>query len=155
MVLFTPLSIRRGDGGEAGCTPIPTPISIIKNKRRYVSRHTFSIVLSHFIYSSLLSDSNQRPRDYKSRALANWAKEAGGQAIPIAPLQPSTLALFPTWGIWKELVVGDLSVWNALLTWRKRCKGTQLIYNHEKKGHLFRILTNNLNFDKDAPLYNK
>ena len=25
---------------------------------------------------SLLSDSNQRPRDYKSRALANWAKEA-------------------------------------------------------------------------------
>ena len=27
---------------------------------------------------SLLSDSNQRPRDYKSRALANWAKEAGG-----------------------------------------------------------------------------
>ena len=27
-------------------------------------------------FSSLLSDSNQRPRDYKSRALANWAKEA-------------------------------------------------------------------------------
>ena len=29
--------------------------------------------LSHFgiIYLSLLSDSNQRPRDYKSRALAN------------------------------------------------------------------------------------
>ena len=25
---------------------------------------------------SLLSDSNQRPLDYKSRALANWAKEA-------------------------------------------------------------------------------
>ena len=34
--------------------------------------------LSVFL-SSLLSDSNQRPRDYKSRALANWAKEAGGQ----------------------------------------------------------------------------
>ena len=31
--------------------------------------------------SSLLSDSNQRPRDYKSRALANWAKEAGGQLL--------------------------------------------------------------------------
>ena len=30
-----------------------------------------------FLFSlSLLSDSNQRPRDYKSRALANWAKEA-------------------------------------------------------------------------------
>ena len=28
-------------------------------------------------FLSLLSDSNQRPRDYKSRALANWAKEAG------------------------------------------------------------------------------
>ena len=27
-------------------------------------------------FQSLLSDSNQRPRDYKSRALANWAKEA-------------------------------------------------------------------------------
>ena len=30
-------------------------------------------------FLSLLSDSNQRPRDYKSRALANWAKEAGGK----------------------------------------------------------------------------
>ena len=29
-----------------------------------------------FLFLSLLSDSNQRPRDYKSRALANWAKEA-------------------------------------------------------------------------------
>ena len=29
---------------------------------------------------SLLSDSNQRPRDYKSRALANWAKEANFSA---------------------------------------------------------------------------
>ena len=29
---------------------------------------------------SLLSDSNQRPRDYKSRALANWAKEAFADA---------------------------------------------------------------------------
>ena len=29
-----------------------------------------------FFFLSLLSDSNQRPRDYKSRALANWAKEA-------------------------------------------------------------------------------
>ena len=27
--------------------------------------------LSFFIWVSLLSDSNQRPRDYKSRALAN------------------------------------------------------------------------------------
>ena len=56
-------------------------------------------------FLSLLSDSNQRPRYYKSRALANGAKEAGGQAIHIAPLQPSTLAMFPSWGIPRELVV--------------------------------------------------
>ena len=65
---------------------------------------------SQHLFLSLLSDSNQRPRDYKSRALANWAKEAGGQAIHIAPLQPSTLAMFPSWGIPRELVVWDLSV---------------------------------------------
>ena len=40
---------------------------------------------------SLLSDSNQRPRDYKSRALANWAKEAGGRATHIALLKPLPL----------------------------------------------------------------
>ena len=35
------------------------------------------ISISKFnFFLSLLSDSNQRPRDYKSRALANWAKEA-------------------------------------------------------------------------------
>ena len=39
-------------------------------KSRPKSRFYFSSFLS------LLSDSNQRPRDYKSRALANWAKEA-------------------------------------------------------------------------------
>ncbi len=33
-------------------------------------------LLRHAWRLSLLSDSNQRPRDYKSRALANWAKEA-------------------------------------------------------------------------------
>ena len=38
---------------------------------------------------SLLSDSNQRPRDYKSRALANWAKEAGGKTFYITPLRPT------------------------------------------------------------------
>ncbi len=54
---------------------------------------------------SLLSDSNQRPRDYKSRALANRAKEAGGQACYIAPLQPAALAAVKPWGIHKELAV--------------------------------------------------
>ena len=49
---------------------------LTENERRYAARHTFFCVLSHSINLSLLSDSNQRPRDYKSRALANWAKEA-------------------------------------------------------------------------------
>ena len=52
-------------------------LAAYKSERRYASRHTFFCVLSHLITLSLLSDSNQRPRDYKSRALANWAKEAG------------------------------------------------------------------------------
>ena len=34
------------------------------------------LLISLLVFLSLLSDSNQRPRDYKSRALANWAKEA-------------------------------------------------------------------------------
>ena len=59
-------------------------------------------------FSSLLSDSNQRPRDYKSRALANWAKEAGGQACHIAPLQPTTFAAIKPWRIRRELAVWDL-----------------------------------------------
>ena len=54
---------------------------------------------------SLLSDSNQRPRDYKSRALANCAKEAGGTACYIAPLQPAALAAVKPWGIHKEHAV--------------------------------------------------
>ena len=37
-----------------------------------------------YILLSLLSDSNQRPRDYKSRALANWAKEAGVGKLTIS-----------------------------------------------------------------------
>ena len=56
-------------------------------------------------FLSLLSDSNQRPRDYKSRALANWAKEAGGQANYIAPLQPTTFATIKSWRIRRELAV--------------------------------------------------
>ena len=51
-------------------------------------------------YLSLLSDSNQRPRDYKSRALANWAKEASivvqwdtGRSL----LRMQRYCLFPNW----------------------------------------------------------
>ena len=58
-----------------------------------------------FVFLSLLSDSNQRPRDYKSRALANWAKEAGGEAYYIAPLQPTTFAAIKPWRIHQELAV--------------------------------------------------
>ena len=46
-----------------------------------------------FVFLSLLSDSNQRPRDYKSRAHY------------IAPLQPSTLAAVKPWGIPREHAV--------------------------------------------------
>ena len=53
-----------------------------------ISLHLF---ISHLW--SLLSDSNQRPRDYKSRAL-----------------QPTTFATFPSWRIRRELTVQDLPV---------------------------------------------
>ena len=56
-------------------------------------------------FLSLLSDSNQRPRDYKSRAVANWAIAAALQATRIAPLQPTTFATFPSWRIRRELAV--------------------------------------------------
>ena len=47
---------------------------LIAPKSRLARRKTaFS---NSVCFLSLLSDSNQRPRDYKSRALANWAKEA-------------------------------------------------------------------------------
>ena len=49
-----------------------TAVGEIK-KRYYLSADR---IPSIFKPMSLLSDSNQRPRDYKSRALASWAKEA-------------------------------------------------------------------------------
>ena len=39
--------------------------------------------------------------------MKTWGKKRG-QAIPIAPLRPPTLAAFRPWGIEWELVVGDL-----------------------------------------------
>ena len=54
-----------------------------ENQQIYSLPHLAALEYSQFYYFkvqlflSLLSDSNQRPRDYKSRALANWAKEAG------------------------------------------------------------------------------
>ena len=43
----------------------------------YSLPHLATLESTHCVmFLSLLSDSNQRPRDYKSRALANWAKEA-------------------------------------------------------------------------------
>ena len=42
----------------------------------YSQPHLATLVTALCFFLSLLSDSNQRPRDYKSRALANWAKEA-------------------------------------------------------------------------------
>ena len=48
--------------------------------------------------SSLLSDSNQRPRDYKSRALASWAKEAITQKMQ--PLRSSASETAANLGIY-------------------------------------------------------
>ena len=42
----------------------------------WVKKDLAMTVRKSSFFLSLLSDSNQRPRDYKSRALANWAKEA-------------------------------------------------------------------------------
>ena len=36
-----------------------------------INKKLFTIRINSFLLVSLLSDSNQRPRDYKSRALAN------------------------------------------------------------------------------------
>ena len=58
-------------------------------------------VQSVFLRTLFLSrwrDSNPRPADYKSAALANWATSAGGQATHIALLQPFTLAAARPWG---------------------------------------------------------
>ena len=74
---------------------------------QYKKSKTDLLAWKSVLHLSLLSDSNQRPRDYKSRALANWAKEAGGQATYIAPLQPTTFATFPSWRIRRELAVQD------------------------------------------------
>ena len=67
--------------------------------------------MSSLSFESLLSDSNQRPRDYKSRALANWAKEAGGKANHIALLQLTTFAAIKPWRIRKELAVWHFPMW--------------------------------------------
>ena len=53
-----------------------------ENQQIYSLPHLAALEYSQYLFQcssfwSLLSDSNQRPRDYKSRALANWAKEAG------------------------------------------------------------------------------
>ena len=78
---------------------------------------TFNAMLQA-AFLSLLSDSNQRPRDYKSRALANWAKEANGQATNVAPLNYATLASIKTWGIHEEQVALDLPDAKLDISWK-------------------------------------
>ena len=51
------------------CCPHLWTLGNVRAKKRSVNSDTSS--------SSLLSDSNQRPQDYKSCALTSWAKEAG------------------------------------------------------------------------------
>ena len=59
-------------------------------------------------------------------------KRRGGQAIPIAPLQPSALATFPSWGIQRELVVRDLSVFYFTIAVKAGAK-IQNLFNTGKK----------------------
>ena len=129
----------------ASCRIRTNDPEITHRQQIYSLPHLATLVTTHIIHLlsknkrsmlSLLSDSNQRPRDYKSRALANWAKEAGGQAIPIAPLQPSTLAPFPTWGVRKELVVGDLSMF-TLRTIAKASAKIHNLFNNGKCASIF------------------
>ena len=51
------------------CCPHLWALGNVRAKKRSVDSDTSSL--------SLLSDSNQRPQDYKSCALTSWAKEAG------------------------------------------------------------------------------
>ena len=82
------------------------PVFLYKDKKEDIS-----FEISSSVFESLLSDSNQRPRDYKSRALASWAKEAGGKALHIAPLQLTTFAAIKPWRIRKELAVWHFPMW--------------------------------------------
>ena len=77
---------------------------------------------------SLLSDSNQRPRDW--------------QAVLIASLQPSTLATFPSWGIPRELTVRDLPM---LITSVFANAGAKLrFFQQTKKLHFKNLLLFNI-----------
>ena len=57
-----------------------------KNKQENLLKVNSQMIFLLFL--SLLSDSNQRPRDYKSRALANVAKEAFKAAALSSDLRP-------------------------------------------------------------------
>ena len=75
-------------------------------------------------------------------------KRRGGQAIPIAPLQPSALATFPSWGIQRELVVRDLSVFCFFIAVKAGAK-IQILFNTGKKDtELFLFLTKKYKFGR-------
>ena len=103
-------------------------------------KEDISFEISSSVFESLLSDSNQRPRDYKSRALASWAKEAGGKALHIAPLQLTTFAAIKPWRIRKELAVWHFPMWwNAFLL---VCTAKERIYFESTKFQcIFLIIT--------------
>ena len=74
-------------------------------------------------------------------------KRRGGQAIPIAPLQPSALATFPSWGIQRELVVRDLPVFYFTIAVKAGAKIHILFLTSKEKSKLFLFLTKNHKFD--------
>ena len=73
-------------------------------------------------------------------------KRRGGQAIPIAPLQPSALATFPSWGIQRELVVRDLPVFYFTIAVKADAKIHKLFISGKEKSKLFLFLTKNHKF---------
>ena len=83
-----PADLQSAPFGHSGICPYITKRTLFLTKssqselypddfRSHIISTSWRKTHSTHPWASLLSDSNQRPRDYKSRALANWAKEAG------------------------------------------------------------------------------
>ena len=82
-----PADLQSAPFGHSGICPYITKRTLFLTKssqselypddfRSHIISTSWRKTHSTHPWASLLSDSNQRPRDYKSRALANWAKEA-------------------------------------------------------------------------------
>ena len=77
-----PADLQSAPFGHSGICPFQNQEIKELFSNNMIKTDVLSLFFGFFL--SLLSDSNQRPRDYKSRALANWAKEAN-----LLKMQPS------------------------------------------------------------------